>query len=55
MACAGMGELSEDCKRHLESALDSDDPQEKDFHIRQVIQASGMDDCADEYRRSKPT
>ncbi|MFC3959224.1 hypothetical protein [Halovivax cerinus] len=46
-----MAQLSTECKRHLEDALDADDAQEKDFHIRQVIQASGMGDVADEYRR----
>ncbi|AGB14812.1 hypothetical protein Halru_0160 [Halovivax ruber XH-70] len=46
-----MGELSNQCKQHLEDALANEDPREKDFHIRQVIQAAGMDDDADERRQ----
>lgn len=40
--------LSSACKSHLEAALENDDPSEKDFHIRQVLQACGMEDCPDE-------
>ncbi|WP_165875179.1 hypothetical protein [Natrarchaeobius chitinivorans] len=40
--------LSEQCKDHLEKALESDDPSEKDFHVRQVIQACGVDHLPEE-------
>lgn len=43
-----MRELSEDCKEHLQKALENDDPSEKNFHIRQVIQAWGVDHLPDE-------
>lgn len=43
-----MRQLSSECKRHLEQALDADDPKEKDFHVRQVIQAAGMGDVAED-------
>ncbi|WP_247730563.1 hypothetical protein [Halovivax limisalsi] len=46
-----MGELSTECKRHLEDALEADDSQKKDFHIRQVLQAAEMDDAAVDHRR----
>ena len=39
-----MPRLSNECKAHLETALDSTDPSEKDFHIRQVLQAGGFED-----------
>ncbi|MFA9417068.1 hypothetical protein [Natrinema sp. HArc-T2] len=43
-----MSELTDNCREHLEQALQHDDPSEKDFHIRQVIQACGVDDLPDE-------
>ncbi len=35
-------QLSEDCIEHLQQALESDEPAEKDFHIRQVLQVCGV-------------
>ncbi|WP_175416953.1 hypothetical protein [Natrinema pallidum] len=43
-----MPKLADDCMEHLEKALQSDDPSEKNFHIRQVIQAYGVDHLPDE-------
>ena len=43
-----MTKLSDQCKAHLESALEMQDPSEKDFHIRQVLQAGGFEDLPDE-------
>ncbi len=43
-----MARLRNECKEHLEIALESDDSSEKDFHIRQVLQASGVDDLPQE-------
>ncbi|TYT61764.1 hypothetical protein [Natrialba swarupiae] len=34
-----MSRLSEEAKTHLEQALQADEPSEKDFHIRNVLQA----------------
>ncbi len=34
--------LSDECKEHLETALQKDDPSQKNFHIRQVLQACGV-------------
>jgi len=39
-----MQKLSEGCEHHLKKALDIDDPQEKNYHIRQVLQVSSTDD-----------
>jgi hypothetical protein len=36
--------MSEQSLEHLERALQCDDPSEKDYHIRQVLQASGVGD-----------
>jgi len=36
---SGMVEFDDQSKRHLEEALTKQDPSEKDFHIRQVLQA----------------
>jgi len=36
-----MTELSDQCKEHLEAALQEDDSSEKDFYIHQVLQACG--------------
>ena len=44
-----MPKLSEGCKEHLEKALKTDDPSQKDYHIRQVLQACGVDDFPEEY------
>jgi len=43
-----MAKLSNQCKEHLESALEMQDPSEKDFHIRQVLQAGGFEKISDE-------
>ncbi|GAA1335066.1 hypothetical protein GCM10009647_077040 [Streptomyces sanglieri] len=43
-----MAKLSAQCKEHLESALETKDPAEKDYHIRQVLQACGVDEVPDE-------
>ena len=40
--------LSNQCKEHLESALEEQDPSEKDFYIRQVLQAGGVESLPDE-------
>lgn len=45
-----MGELSAECRHHLEEALQNDDPAEKDFHIRQVLQACGVDGLPDDVK-----
>lgn len=34
-----MAELSVHWRTHLEKALEADEPSEKNFHIRQVLQA----------------
>jgi len=39
-----MQKLSEGCEQHLKRALDIDDPQEKNYYIRQVLQISSVDD-----------
>jgi len=44
IAYIDMSNLSEGCKDHLEKALQSDEPSKKDYHIRQVLQACGVDD-----------
>lgn len=36
----GDADFSEDCIAHLQAALELEDPAEKDFHIRQVLQAN---------------
>lgn len=36
--------LNKECIEHLEAALDTDDPTEKNFHIRQVLQMCGAED-----------
>lgn len=41
------GNLSTECKEHLEQALETADPSEKDFHIRHVLQLCGSDGCGD--------
>ncbi|WP_313687875.1 hypothetical protein [Halobellus marinus] len=38
-----MADLSEGCKDHLIKALHDDDPAEKNYHIRQVLQATAAD------------
>lgn len=38
-----MGNLSTECISHLEQALETDDPKEKNFHIRHVLQLCGED------------
>ena len=39
-----MQKLNEGCEHHLKKALDIDDPQKKNYHIRQVLQLSSIDD-----------
>jgi hypothetical protein len=41
-----MAELCEGCTDHLEAALEADDPNLKNYHIREVLQAveSGTED-----------
>jgi hypothetical protein len=43
-----MTELNENCKEHLYEALSSEDPSDKNYHIRQVLQISGETDLPDE-------
>ncbi len=43
-----MQKLTDNCRKHLEEALQTDDPSEKNFHIRQVMQVCGVDDLPDE-------
>ena len=38
-----MTELCEGCEDHLLAALQCDDPAEKNYHIRQVLQATATD------------
>ncbi|WP_174811782.1 hypothetical protein [Salinadaptatus halalkaliphilus] len=35
--------LSDECIDHLETALQADESSEKDFHVRQVLQACGVE------------
>lgn len=44
-----MPRLTEGGREHLERALQTDETEEKNFHIRQVLQAYGVDDIPDEY------
>ncbi|MDG5762082.1 hypothetical protein QA600_22465 [Natronococcus sp. A-GB1] len=39
-----MAKLSQECKEHLEAALEEESPSEKDYYIRQVLQACGVED-----------
>jgi len=39
-----MSELCEGCKDHLEAAIEEPDPAEKNYHIRQVLQACGIEE-----------
>ncbi|ELY43460.1 hypothetical protein [Natronorubrum sulfidifaciens] len=41
-------QLSDECTAHLEQALAETDPEEKDFHVRQVLQACGVDHLPEE-------
>ena len=41
--------LSEGCREHLEDALRTDDPTEKNYHIRQVLQACGVEDLPEDH------
>ena len=43
-----MRKLPDSSRKHLEQALQQDDPSEKDFHIRQVMQVCGVDQLPDE-------
>lgn len=53
-----MAKLSEGCREHLEEALRTEDPSEKNYHIRQVIQVCGTkgvpDDIAEKGISRKP-
>lgn len=42
-----LSQLSDECRTHLERALAADDPQEKNYHIRTVLQAGCIDDVPD--------
>ena len=44
----GLSQLSDECRDHLEQALATDDPTEKDFHIRNVMQAGCVDEVPQE-------
>ena len=43
--------LDENCKEHLYEALRSEDPSEKNYYIRQVLQISGETDLPDELEK----
>ena len=43
-----MPTLSEQCREHLERALQKEEASEKDFHIRQVLQASKAERSSEE-------
>lgn len=43
-----MSELNEKYKTHLVKALQSDDPQKKNYHIRQVLQKSNTTDLPED-------
>lgn len=43
-----LSQLSDECRTHLELALAADDPAEKDFHIRTVMQAGCVEEVPDE-------
>ncbi|WP_247729263.1 hypothetical protein [Halovivax limisalsi] len=45
-----LSQLSDECRTHLELALAAEDPQEKNYHIRTVMQAGCVDDVPDEFR-----
>lgn len=40
--------LPDHCLSHLERALDAEDPSEKDYHIRTVLQAYGVEDLPED-------
>ncbi|ELZ08514.1 hypothetical protein C479_14283 [Halovivax asiaticus JCM 14624] len=44
-----LSQLSESCRTHLELALATDDPAEKDYHIRSVMQAGCVEEIPDEF------
>ncbi|MFC3958569.1 hypothetical protein [Halovivax cerinus] len=46
----GLSQLSDECRTHLERALATDDPAEKDFHIRTVMQAGCVEDVPEDLR-----
>ncbi|WP_290816028.1 hypothetical protein [Halovivax sp.] len=45
----GLSQLSEECRAHLEKALETDDPAEKNYHIRAVMQAGCVDEIPEGY------
>jgi len=47
-----MQKLSEKCEHYLKKALDIDDPQEKNYHIRQALQISSIDDLPEGFEPS---
>lgn len=49
-----MDELSEASKEHLYAALRSGNPSQKNYHIRQVLQISGVQDLPDEVEAVSP-
>lgn len=45
---SGLSKLSDRCREHLEQALAADDPSEKDYHSRNVMQAGCVDEIPEE-------
>ena len=43
-----MPKLSEGCREHLEQALRAEDPEEKNYHIRHVLQVCGSAEVPDD-------
>ncbi|WP_254863572.1 hypothetical protein [Halovivax gelatinilyticus] len=48
-----LSQLSEECRTHLERALAAEDPREKDYHIRTVMQAGCVEEIPDEFADAK--
>ncbi|WP_200840193.1 hypothetical protein [Halorubrum sp. JWXQ-INN 858] len=46
-----MAKLGQGCREHLEKALRIDDPKEKNFHIRHVLQSASVDDSPTDAER----
>jgi|AntDeeMetageno50_2_1112565.scaffolds.fasta_scaffold34971_1 hypothetical protein len=44
-----MTNLTDACKEHLLAALHENSTEEKDFHIRQALQACGVDDIPEDH------
>jgi len=43
-----MPKLSEGCREHLEQALRAESPEEKNYHIRHVLQVCGSAEVPDD-------